>query len=304
MQTLWINLRRAMWKAFGHNAFATAKAAAYSAILSIFPAVLVATSLLALTPETSDASSDIRAVFSDLLPPDTMGLLQNYFQTSHARPWHLAWSAAAVSVLAAMGFMLSLMEGFRQAYGLPRDFRGFWRERLVAFALIPSTLVPMMAATAFVVFGHQIELWMVDNSGHNLQLYVLFVWRILRWLIAIATSITVLAVVYHFALPRAQHWRRVVPGALLSTISWFAATMLYGWYVTRFADYSKVYGSFGAGVATMVWLYMVSLSILLGSEFNAQLFPLPRTIGLEAPEGEPRRGAAYASIPETGHGAR
>jgi uncharacterized BrkB/YihY/UPF0761 family membrane protein len=52
------------------------------------------------------------------------------------------------------------------------------------------------------------------------------------------------------------------------------ATIIYGWYLTRFADYSIVYGSLGAGIATLVWLYMVSLSVLIGAEFNAQLFPL------------------------------
>ena len=271
----WTNLRRALWKAFGHNAFTNAKAAAYSAILSIFPAVLVVTTLLALTPEANNFTTEVRSVFSDVLPPDTMGLLQNYFQTNRVHSVRLVWSASVVTVLAAMGFMLSLMDGFRRAYLLPRNFQSFWRERIVAFLLIPSTLVPMMGATTFVVFGHQIELWMIDNSDHALRFYVIFTWRILRWVIAVSTSVAVLAVLYHFSLPRVRHWNRVLPGALLSTVIWFATTLFYGWYVTRFADYSIVYGSFGAGVATMVWLYIVSLSILIGAEFNAQVFPLP-----------------------------
>lgn len=270
----WMNLRRALWKAFGHNAFTNAKAAAYSAILSIFPAVLVFTTLLALTPRTNDFTTDVRSIFSDVLPPDTMGMLQNYFQTNRIHSVRLVSSALVVTVLAAMGFMLSLMDGFRRAYGLPREFQSFRRARIIAFLLIPSTLVPMMFATGFVVFGHQIELWMIDNSDHALHYYVILIWRVLRWIIAVSTSIAVLAVLFHFAMPRVRHWSRVLPGALLSTVIWFAATLFYGWYVTRFADYSIVYGSFGAGVATMVWLYIVSLSILIGAEFNAQVFPL------------------------------
>ena len=70
-------------------------------------------------------------------------------------------------------------------------------------------------------------------------------------------------------------WRETLPGATIATVSWFLATLLYGWYVTRFADYAIVYGSLGAGIATLVWLYMVSLSVLIGAEFNAQLYPFP-----------------------------
>lgn len=277
LSCFWTDLRRALWKTFGHNAFTNAKAAAYSAILSIFPAVLVFTTLLALTPETNDFTSDIKAMFSDVLPPDTMGMLQNYFQTNQIHSARLIWSASIVTVLAAMGFMLSLMDGFRRAYGMPRNFQGFWREHIVAFLLLPSTLVPLVGATAFVIFGHEIELWMIDTFGNALRFYVIFLWRVLRWIIAVATSIAVLTVLYHFSMPRVRHWGRVLPGALLATIIWFAATLSYGWYVTRFADYSIVYGSFGAGVATMVWLYIVALSILIGAEFNAQVYPLPVT---------------------------
>jgi membrane protein len=271
--SLWKSLRRAAWNAFLHNAFTTAKAAAYSAILSLFPAVLTGTTLLALSPET-DTLSDIRAAFYDILPPDTMGLIQNYFQMNHARSVRLIWSTTTVTIFAASGFMLSLMEGFRRAYRLPRGTWNFWRERLVAFGLIPITLVPMLFATMLIVFGHQIERWMIDNADHALRLYVLFLWRMVRWIIAMLTSVTVLAVIYHFGTPRTQDWRRVVPGALLATATWFLNTLLYGLYVTRFADYSIVYGSLGAAVATLVWLYMVSISILIGAEFNAQIFPV------------------------------
>lgn len=273
LQSFWTNLRRAAWNAFGHNAFTTAKAAAYSAILSLFPAMLVGTTVLALSPET-ETLSDIRSAFYDILPPDTMALLQTYFQTNHARSLRLLWSAAAVAVFASSGFMLSIMEGFRRAYRLPRGTWNFWRERAVAFGLIPITLVPMLFATMLIVFGHQIERWMIDNADHDLRLYVLFLWRMVRWVIAMFTSVAVLAMIYHFGTPKTQDWRKVLPGATLATCTWFLTTLLYGLYVTRFADYSVVYGPLSAAVATLVWLYMVSISILIGAEFNAQIFPV------------------------------
>jgi membrane protein len=285
LRLLWTNLRRATWNAFRHNAFTTAKAAAYSAILSIFPAMLVGTTLLALGPE-SDTLTDIRWAFYDILPPDTMNLVQSYFQINHTRSVRLVWSATAVAIFAASGFMLSLMEGFRRAYRLPRGTWNFWRERAVAFSLIPITLIPLFFATMTIVFGHQIERWIIDNSDHALRLYVLFLWRLVRWFIAMLTSVAVLAVIYHFGTPKTQDWRRVLPGALLATATWFLTTLLYGLYVTRFADYSFVYGSLSAVIATLVWLYMVSMSILIGAEFNAQIFPVSGALPHGVPDEE------------------
>jgi membrane protein len=187
-----------------------------------------------------------------------------------------------------MGVLLSLMEGFRRAYRLPRGLWNFWQERITALLLVPATMVPLAAATIFLAFGHSIENWMIDNSFIVLHSYVIFGWRLIRWTIALLASVMALVLIYHFGIPRHKHpgrggrmafirgrWRETLPGATIATATWFLATLLYGWYVTRFADYSIVYGSLGAGIATLVWLYMVSFSVLIGAEFNAQLFPFP-----------------------------
>ncbi|MBV8114540.1 MAG: YihY/virulence factor BrkB family protein [Silvibacterium sp.] len=267
------HLRRALWRSFGHSALNNAKAAAYSAILSIFPALLVVTTLLALTPETDTVRSDIRNAFSEFLPPDTMSLLQTYFLNNHAHSVRLIWTAICICLGAAMGVMLSLMDGFRQAYLFPRREWSFWREHLIALMLVPGTLVPLIFATGLVAFGHAIEHWMIENADHEIRLYVLFIWRMIRWTIATLTSIAMLVVIYHFGTPRARPWKQVLPGSLLATVTWFLTTLGYGWYITRYADYSVVYGSFAAGVATLVWLYMICFTILVGAEFNALIFP-------------------------------
>jgi membrane protein len=67
-----------------------------------------------------------------------------------------------------------------------------------------------------------------------------------------------------------QSWKRVIPGAIVSTAAWFLATVVFGWYVTRFANYSQVYGSLGAGIALLFWLYIISLCVLFGAEFNTE----------------------------------
>jgi membrane protein len=287
MVRVFVHFRRAVWSAFGHSAFSMAKAAAYSAILSIFPALLVVTTLFAMMPAGDDLRGVIRGALATVLPPDTMQLVQTYFISNHASSIRIVGGALFVSLFAAMGVLLSLMEGFRRAYRLPRGAWGIWRERLVALLLVPGTMLPMAAATIFLAFGHSIERWMINNSDHELRFYVIVFWRLIRWAIALGASMASIALIYHFGVPRGRpagsrrisrvrmRWGETMPGAAIATACWFMATIVYGFYLTRFADYSIVYGSLGAGIATLVWLYMVSFSVLIGAEFNAQLFPLP-----------------------------
>ncbi|HTV06437.1 MAG TPA: YihY/virulence factor BrkB family protein [Acidobacteriaceae bacterium] len=270
-------LRRAAWAAFHHNILGNSKSAAYSAILSLFPALLVLTTLLAFLPATNSLRGDVRVAFSSILPPDTMLLVQAYFQNNHAQSIRIIGTSIFITIAAATGVLLALMEGFRRAYNLSRGEWNFWKERIIAVALVPGTLVPMIFATILVAFGHVIERWMIDIAGHELRFWVIFFWRVMRWGLATATSVATLGVIYHFGTPGPRPWKHVIPGALLATVTWFLVTLGYGWYVTRHADYSIVYGPLAAGIATLVWLYMVCITILMGAEYNAQIFPIRRS---------------------------
>lgn len=264
--------RKALWLALEHDVLNTAKAAAYSGMLMLFPTMLVVTTLLAMVPEGSTFIGEIRETFTHFVPSDTMKLLMVSMQSQKMQSVPLLFSAGSLSIFAGLGTMLTLMEGFRRAYRLPRTEWGFWERRVRALLLVPMVHIPLALATLILVFGHQIELWMVQNAVHELRYAVLFFWRMVRWIIALATSITVLGALYHFGTKRTEHWMRVMPGAIAATIVWFPATLAYGWYVTRVANYSRFYGSFGAGIATLVWLYITSFSALLGAELNGVLF--------------------------------
>src|ERR1700733_15260608 len=203
--------RLALMTSLSHDVFGTAKAAAYSAILCLFPTILVLTTLLALTPESDSVRGEMRAAFSEVLPNDTMSLLHDYFTNQKARSEQVLTSAILVSLIAAMGMMLSLMEGFRRAYDLPRREWNFWVERGVALAMVPLCLVPMAFATVLVAFGHQIEQWVVSNSYHVLGPLVLVIWRVVRWSIGLFTTIVVLALISQFGTPRRRPGRTVLP---------------------------------------------------------------------------------------------
>ena len=265
-------LRETVVQAMQHDVLNTAKAAAYSGILMLFPALLLFTTALAVMPEGNTMLDQVRAAAEQFLPADTMTLLQSYFQSRRLHSFSLVASAAGLSAYAALGVMLSLMEGFRRAYRLPQDDWSFWSRRVRALLLGPIALVPLTAATLLLVFGHPIEQWMIANSDHDLRAMVLLLWRMARWTLAMVTTVVVLGTIYHFGTRRREHWAWVAPGAVLSTLIWFPETLLYGWYLTRRADYSMIYGPLSAGVATLVWLYMTSFSMLLGAELNGVLY--------------------------------
>jgi membrane protein len=265
-------LNKAVLQALANDVINTAKAAAYSGMLMLFPALLVITTLLAQVPEGNTLVGEIRASFDQFMPTDTMDLLQSYVLTRRIHSAQVILSATSLSIFAGLGMMLSLMEGFRRAYKLPQEAWGFWGRRLRALLLVPIALVPLSLATLVVVFGHQIEIWMIDNSDHELRVMVLVFWRLVRWSVALGTSTAVLTVLYHFGTKRKEHWLWVAPGAAAGTLLWFPSTLAFGWYVTRIADYSMFYGSFGAGIATLVWLYITAFSVLVGAELNGVFF--------------------------------
>lgn len=265
-------IRKTLVLALEHDVFNTAKAAAYSGMLCFFPAVLVLTTVLAQVPEGNNLVGEVRSSFDQFLPADSMALLQFSLETQRLRSGQVIFSATSLSVFAGLGLMLSLMEGFRRAYQLPRDDWGFWHKRARALMLVPIVLVPLWLASLLLVFGHLIETWMIAKADHELRYVVIFLWRLGRWALAVSTGTSVLAALYHFGTKRGEHWTWVLPGAVTATLVWFPATLAFGWYVTRIADYSMFYGSFAAGIATLVWLYLTSFSALLGAELNGVLF--------------------------------
>ncbi|HEY1578657.1 MAG TPA: YihY/virulence factor BrkB family protein [Terracidiphilus sp.] len=266
------HFRKAVFLAIQHDVLNTAKASAYSGMLMFFPAFIVITALIAKFPEGPTAVGEIRWVSGQILPADTVHLMLSSMQARNPHPGRLIWSGIILSIFAALGLMLTLMEGFRRAYRLPRNEWGFWERRIRALFLVFIVLVPLALATILLVFGRAIELWMVFNAGHELRYLVLFLWRMARWSLAFGTTLAVVGALYHFGTKRGEHWMRIMPGAMAASAVWFSATLTFGWYVTRIADYTIFYGSFGAGIATLVWLYITSFTVLLGAELNGVFF--------------------------------
>ncbi len=264
-------LRLAFWRAFIHDSFATAKASAYSSILTFFPVLLIIGSTLANWRKGQPYLREISYALGSILPAGGNTAL-GYLKGAAKHPVSMVATTSAITLWTASGVMISWMDGFRRCYELPKTW-GLVKERLIAFLLVVFALIPMTFATTLVAVGSKFETRLLPFLDPDFSIYVLLLWGSIRWLIATLTSIAVIALIYHHAVPRTQPWHSVMPGAMLATVLWFSVTVGFRAYLQHFGDFATIYGSLGAGMALLVWMYMISLVVLVGAEFNALLFP-------------------------------
>jgi membrane protein len=267
----WRLFRLSIWRAFEHDAFGTAKASAYSSIFTFFPALLVLGAVLATLSRGQVYLREISYALGTILPAGSSTVL-SYLRGTTERPVGLLITTSLLTVWSASGVIISWMDGFRRAYQLPKIW-GIVQERVIAISLVLMAGVPMTFSTILVAFGSRIETRILFQIGHEFGPLILVLWGAIRWTIAILTSIAVIQLIYHNALPRTQPWHSVLPGAVLSTGMWLISSALFGWYLQHYADYSVIYGSLGVGIALLLWMYLISLVVLIGAEFNAMLFP-------------------------------
>ena len=272
LRTFGFLLRRSVMAAFDDDCFGIAKGAAYSALLSFFPILAASAAILVQTgaPFVSRAMEDW---LSEIVPPGTEDVVVQQFRAAGKRPVGLLIVAGLISLWAASSVINSLVEGFHAAYRVPRN-RGFLRGSVVAISLALVCAAPLLAATLLIVFGGEVERavlgWVnVDPVWHPLSSMWPLLSHVARYLVALGAAVSVAGCLLYFGPYRPRRWRYVWPGALLAAALWLLTTMGFSWYVRNMAHYNVMYGSVGAGIALLVWMYLLAASALLGCEFNA-----------------------------------
>jgi membrane protein len=206
------------------------------------------------------------------VPPGTEDLVRYQLAVKGPRSAWLIFAATLLSIWAASGAIVSLMEGFQAAYLLPSG-RPFLEQRSVAILLVFIAALPAVGSSALIVFGARIERWVLGWLGllpeEDLRTWVVLLFGLLRYLVALAATVFVTALLYCIGPNRPLKLREVWPGAFLSTFLWLVATSGFAWYVRNIANYSMLYGSIGAVIALLVWMYLLSLIALFGCEYNA-----------------------------------
>ncbi len=266
MRRLLATLAEALENAIDDGSLTTAKGAAYSMVLAFFPTLLLLATALAGTETTSELAKEITHALSRVLPPTTREPVLQYFSGKTEHPLKVILAAASIAVFAATGVTGSLIQGFRAAYRLKFNWT-LWHEEGLALALVFMAGTPMLAATTLVVFGQQVQNWMLQRTEYTLA--VLLAGAAIRWVVALATGTLVLGIMYYLGPNCEDGFHRVLPGALLATVAWLLASAGFGWYVKNVAMYSGIYGSLGTMVALMIWMYLAAVIVLIGSEFNA-----------------------------------
>ena len=267
-------LRRILVACYKDNLLGIAKGVAYSALLSFFPVLTTITAILVQANAPAVSRNLSQLIFS-VVPPGTEEIVMYNFTERGQRPVALLITASLLSIWAASGVMLSLMEGFRAAYKIPQG-RPFWQQRGMAALLVLTAALPLVIASALIVFGERIELWILTRvgvleRGESLAGWISFFSQIGRTVVAIAGITMGTSFLYYLGPNHPRRLRSVYPGAILATVLWWVATTLFAWYVRNIASYNVLYGSVGAAIALLVWMYLLSVIALFGCEINAQL---------------------------------
>lgn len=269
---LWSRLGAATQSTYEDGCLAIAKGAAYSSLLAFFPVLTTLAAILVQANADAVARTIARLLY-DVIPPGTENLVRELFVVRGRRPTAILVGAVILAVWASSGVMMSLMEGFRAIYRIPSG-RSFVKERVVAMWLVLVAAVPLLGASALIVTGNRARrsfiAWLgLEGGGNDLRGWLQLAGQAVTLVIALGAIVVIMALVYYFGPNRKQSFRKLLPGAAVSTVLWLLSTLAVAWYLRDIANYNVLYGGVGAGLALLVWSYVLSVITLFGCAFNA-----------------------------------
>ena len=291
----WLTIGRDVVRGAGqHRLLAIAAGTVFYAMLALFPAITALVSSYALLAQ-GDTINDHLAALSGLLPADVFSLIQRQVQgvlaNGEARLSVAFLFGLGLALWSAAGGMKAVIDSLNVVYG-EDERRGFIKLNAVALGLTLALLALMLAAIGLVV-AVPVILNLV-GLGQFADLLL----RYGRWPLLAALVVLGLAVLYRFGPDhRAPQWRWISPGSVAATLAWIAGSVLLSYYFANFANYDATYGSLGAAIALMMWLWMSAIVTLLGAELNAAI---DKQSGAVAPQAG---GAAEATVPPQRDGA-
>jgi membrane protein len=276
----WWQLRSAFMAAYEDNCFGIAKGAAYSGLLSLFPILTILTAVL-IQANAESVVHVIERFAQDVLPPSTEDLVLSRLRDQAHRGISLPVIAVIGAIWAGSGAMCSIMEGFQAAYRIPSG-RPFLQQRAMAILLLLIGAIPAIGASSLIIFGNRIEVLTVQWAGiSEISTPLEWAWKFARWMVAFLAVTFVTGLFYYFGpnhrpeqrkvgAEQRSRFLRVWPGALVATVLWLIATAGFAWYVGHLANYNLFYGSVGAVIVLLIWLYLIACISLIGCEFNAE----------------------------------
>jgi membrane protein len=242
-----------------------ASALAFQLFFSLFPFLLFLIALIGVL--------DAQPIFDWLhqqaelvLPQAALGLVDPVIAQLQTRQAGLFSIGILLALWTASAAVRSTMAAMNRAYGVV-DGRPAWKLLPLSLLYTLAIAVALLLAAALMVLGPQAMNWLAMQVG--LEETVVLLWAWLRWPLAILMLVLVVAAVYYLAPDVEQEFRFITPGSVLAVVVWIAASLGFGYYAQNFANYNATYGSIGAIIVFLLYLYISSAVLLLGAELNA-----------------------------------
>jgi membrane protein len=240
----------------------------YFFLLSLFPMLIVAATMMGYLPVPNLFERGVD-VASGLVPPDAMGVvrgtLASVLKEQHAGLLSLGIIGA---IWSASGGFSSMIDCLDIAYDVKQS-RSYIRQRVLAIGLTFAVGGLFTIALIASVLGPQFGDFL--SKTFHVQALVARLWPAVRWG-AIFVSVVIAIELLYFLGPNVkQRFMDTLPGAILATAVWLLASLGLGLYISHFGNYNKTYGSLGAVIALMLWLYVTSIIIIVGAEVNSEL---------------------------------
>jgi membrane protein len=268
-------------------------------LLALFPAVTALVSCYGLFAKP-DTINDHLSFLEGVMPSEAYSIVQDQIARVVAK------GQAGLSFGFAIGLAIALwsanagMKAVMDALNIVNEEdekRGFVRLNLVSLAFTIAGIFAVLAAVAAVVVT---PLLLSEVGLAGLTETVV---RFARWPVLTLGMLLGLSVLYRYGPSRrAAKWEWISFGAVFATLAWFAASEALSFYFANFANYNATYGSLGAAIGTMMWMWMSAIVVLFGAELNSEIehqTALDTTVGIEKPLGA--RGAAMADTVGAAH---
>jgi membrane protein len=221
--------------------------------------------VLGLMPSAQDKLIDY---LTKATPPEAKELLRDWTRSvADKTTGGLLSLSLLVSLWAASSGMNALMRALNVAYEV-EEGRPWWKSRLVAIVLVLALAVFVIGGALLIIFGDALAAALAVRFG--LGEVFTAVWPYVDYLIGLALLVVGIGVIYSFAPNAEQNWRRHAPGAVFAVAAMAISSFLFSIYLGYAPSYSATYGSLGAVIVLMLWLYILGLAIFLGGEINSE----------------------------------
>ena len=264
----------------------------FFALLAIFPAITALVSAYGLFFNPATIANDIGQL-NDLVPANVLTKVHEQATRIASNSNQTLSLGLVVGILVSLWSAMSGVKAVIDALNViyeQRESRSFIKLDLVALVFTLFGFAAFLLAMAAIVV---LPLVLSPIGFGNLTETIA---RIARWPVLLIVLLSGLAILYRYCPDRrAARWQWVSVGSVFASLTWFVASFLFSWYLANFANYNATYGSLGAVVGLMIWLWISTIVVLLGAELNAEMehqTARDSTVGAEKPLDE--RGAVMA----------